>query len=552
MQRKLKTALCLLLCAVLALMLPVSSLGFALGDPDGDGEPTAADARLALRRAVGLETYAPGSAEFIACDVDGDNDVTAADARLILRAAVGLEDLKPATCQHDWKVERVTGSNKGYHNLKCSKCGETKKENCTYGTKRTPTVAGKPTEPTCTQDATYYVTCTKCEGKKITTEYKLNHAGKIKDASKSLAPDCTTAGYDFYSCPLCGKNGDTLAELKVTVPPLGHSASAAGFSSDQDIVCTRCHKVIMPSFNSLVNRINVNARPQILFSWLAKTTSSGDLEDYNIKISDAAQTLMRLMGETLDENTILEQFTAELDKKEDSYNNYRYQIPYLYQYYPLPYSNTVSALTADDVKNINIKVISNVDFMDEIPDEVTLQNGNATRTQDLADYKALGNAMSGNIYKVTVDLKEESYSKIKDSTEETALMHATGADIRTLRDSFTQNEIEDGFALKMECRDLTTNCSIVYYFLVEGEGPDAVYTPLASKYVTTFDINQHISVRAAMKVSELGIEDSGILNLFLKLTGLQQGDELVFMEGTIDLIVKDVGTDYYLFTISEE
>ena len=65
------------------------------GDVDFDGEITAADARLALRRAVELETYAPGSDEFIACNVDKDAEVTAADARLILRAAVELED--PAT-----------------------------------------------------------------------------------------------------------------------------------------------------------------------------------------------------------------------------------------------------------------------------------------------------------------------------------------------------------------------------------------------------------------------------------------------------------------------
>ncbi len=60
------------------------------GDVDGDGKITAADARLALRRAVSLETYAKGSAEFNACDMTGDGNVTAEDARLILRAAVGL------------------------------------------------------------------------------------------------------------------------------------------------------------------------------------------------------------------------------------------------------------------------------------------------------------------------------------------------------------------------------------------------------------------------------------------------------------------------------
>lgn len=62
-----------------------------LGDVDFDGNITASDARLALRRAVDLEDYAPGSREYIACDVDVDRTVTAGDARMILRAAVGLE-----------------------------------------------------------------------------------------------------------------------------------------------------------------------------------------------------------------------------------------------------------------------------------------------------------------------------------------------------------------------------------------------------------------------------------------------------------------------------
>ena len=62
------------------------------GDADGDGRITASDARLALRKAVNLETFAPDSEQFLACDADGSGQVTAADARLILRAAVKLED----------------------------------------------------------------------------------------------------------------------------------------------------------------------------------------------------------------------------------------------------------------------------------------------------------------------------------------------------------------------------------------------------------------------------------------------------------------------------
>lgn len=57
-----------------------------LGDVDGDGKVTAADARLILRASVGLEEVDTDVA-----DMDGDGKVTAADARLALRESVGLE-----------------------------------------------------------------------------------------------------------------------------------------------------------------------------------------------------------------------------------------------------------------------------------------------------------------------------------------------------------------------------------------------------------------------------------------------------------------------------
>ena len=71
---------------------PAEAPAIKLGDVDGDGNITAGDARLCLRRAVDLEAYAENSREFLACDVDFDGKVTAKDARSILRAAVELED----------------------------------------------------------------------------------------------------------------------------------------------------------------------------------------------------------------------------------------------------------------------------------------------------------------------------------------------------------------------------------------------------------------------------------------------------------------------------
>lgn len=64
-----------------------------MGDINSDEKVTAADARLALRAAVGLENLSP--AQKLAADVDFDKKITASDARSILRAAVALEKLTP-------------------------------------------------------------------------------------------------------------------------------------------------------------------------------------------------------------------------------------------------------------------------------------------------------------------------------------------------------------------------------------------------------------------------------------------------------------------------
>ena len=60
-----------------------------LGDIDGDGDVRVSDARLALRKAVGLDDL--DQCRFHAADVDFNNEVSVADARTILRIAVQLE-----------------------------------------------------------------------------------------------------------------------------------------------------------------------------------------------------------------------------------------------------------------------------------------------------------------------------------------------------------------------------------------------------------------------------------------------------------------------------
>ncbi len=67
--------------------LPELPAEYRLGDLNGDGEPTAIDARMILRFVAGLEKL--NSTQMIAADVNGDGAVTAKDSRMILQYVVG-------------------------------------------------------------------------------------------------------------------------------------------------------------------------------------------------------------------------------------------------------------------------------------------------------------------------------------------------------------------------------------------------------------------------------------------------------------------------------
>ncbi len=61
------------------------------GDVDDDGDIDTADARFALRIAIGLDACEKGSDKFLRADVDANDKVEPADARSILRVAIGLD-----------------------------------------------------------------------------------------------------------------------------------------------------------------------------------------------------------------------------------------------------------------------------------------------------------------------------------------------------------------------------------------------------------------------------------------------------------------------------
>lgn len=84
-------AIILAILTLVPFAMPVNAADRMLGDVDGDGKITAADARLALRASVSLEKL--DAEAFTAADADKDTKISASDARLILRGSVGLERL---------------------------------------------------------------------------------------------------------------------------------------------------------------------------------------------------------------------------------------------------------------------------------------------------------------------------------------------------------------------------------------------------------------------------------------------------------------------------
>lgn len=198
-----KRILSVLLAVMMILTVIPASLSFAetLGDIDGNDSITAADARLALRASVGLETLSPE--QTAAADADFNGTITAADARLILRASVGLETLH--THSYTEKVtKKATCTEKGTKTFTCE-CGDSYTEEIP-ATGHT-SVTDKAVAPTCTvAGKTEGSHCSICG---VTLKAQTAVAAKghtpVLDNSTVKAVTCKGNGYTGdYKCSVCG------------------------------------------------------------------------------------------------------------------------------------------------------------------------------------------------------------------------------------------------------------------------------------------------------------------------------------------------------------
>lgn len=259
MKKRIKHLFSAAVSMLLAVILAVSSFAaIMLGDADGNGEITVADARQVLRFAVKLDV--PSNDEIkAAADVNRDGDINVSDARTVLRAAVGLEKLpdepaiKPTACEHTfvWKqVEIVPGNpywSNGTHIQTCTKCGVTTgvAVECELGEiVYEKDDSGNDILPTCYRSANYHQECSVCGGKKQSSFKKLPHryntdnkdlVAVIKDAT------CTEPGKISVKCEIC-KGSEKTFETRA----LGHKIKDKELAEGESVKCDRCGKELEP------------------------------------------------------------------------------------------------------------------------------------------------------------------------------------------------------------------------------------------------------------------------------------------------------------------
>lgn len=200
-----------------------------LGDADGDGKVTSADARALLRVSVSLEALPNEKLPY--GDMDCDGGVSAADARLALRCSVSLEPL-PARHEYTVTVEKEAKCKEpGELTYTCAYCGEGGELVIPATGHRYETV--KLTEATCTVPGARDEKCAVCGD---TRTVKLAAKGHDFKQTGLKEATCTEAGEETFKCSVCGAT-----EVR-PIPALGHDWVEATPKAAKH--CGRCGKKV--------------------------------------------------------------------------------------------------------------------------------------------------------------------------------------------------------------------------------------------------------------------------------------------------------------------
>ena len=407
-----------------ALLTPVCAAPVMRGDVDGDGKISSADARLALRGSVGLETL---TADFITrADVDKNGKVESSDARTILRAAVNLEKILQDDHEHtvdEWTpVQLKDGTYASYHTGVCTVCGA-----AVFGDHDDGISVIK--ESTCTEPGSAIQKCSFCGMEGDTVVIPAGHEWEEVEGTKTEAT-CTEDGVVDMKCALCG-------EIKTEVLPKGHLPGldatctqpqtckrcgevitqalghvykdTASVTITTGIRCDRCGETAVPCFNDLVNVLKDGTHTYTGFK--VSTSSAGEPQ-----LSGIMETLINVMIST--KQITKEEVAAMLSSSigEETYYSVLTENRDITKYsFNVTGSDKVSELTDADVASITTERMKGIDFLATLPDTYINEWG---MEENLT---AIKNTVIGDVVKVTVVLAPEQYSELQANGQKSAI-----------------------------------------------------------------------------------------------------------------------------------
>lgn len=429
------------------------------GDMDEDGKVTSADARLVLRHSVGLQDNPEGYPEDVLykCDIDQDGKISSSDARSVLRLSVGLDEFpahellkgvgKDATCTEDGLTD----------GLFCIICGTTFEPQEVVPATGHKEVTDEAVAATCTEDGL-------TEGKHCEV------CGEVFTAQETVP----ALGHDPMAVPadskevcepaqVCARCGEPLSEAVM------HEYNAKTITVENGVVCTRCGEVRTPSFNDLVNPLKQAPHTFTTFSQttetLGKTEATGLIKALMALYPSLKEEFETLIEESESREPV---YTILSEKMEVN--------PNLFEIYG---SDKVSLLSDNDA-SVKTEIVNGVDFLKNLPDTISV----GYRSSDLTAIKA---KTFGDVLKVTVTLKPETYSKLADQGGVNAIDRIAsqyGVNIRSFMSEMASMNSE-----MMRCdADCTSNLTVTYYFEPE------YFSPIAAIYDLNMDMKQSISI----------------------------------------------------------
>lgn len=163
------------------------------GDANQDGKITAADARVLLKCAAGLQELS--SHILIYGDYNKDNAITAADARIALRVSASLENIECFLRGHIFSLSLTVAPdcvNNGYTTNKCIRCSATDGSKKDIVSALGHKLKTTKTDATCTKAGWITVKCTVC-----------GYVDKDCENGKALGHSFSLTVYDAYTIKNC-------------------------------------------------------------------------------------------------------------------------------------------------------------------------------------------------------------------------------------------------------------------------------------------------------------------------------------------------------------